>query len=123
MGMGKEALAGPTGPPGPKGDDGVSQTPKRVSTLPDAVVQGEQLYVTAAYAKTNGFDITPTTILETAYDGYGLGNRLWARDVGNGYGEGRLYSRRCFISKPFTGFRHKSFCPQKYFNRLSLYRC
>ena len=85
---------GPTGPAGPKGDigpGGVSDTPKRVATLPADVVQGEQVYVTASYSKNNGVDITPSAVAESAYDGYDLGNRLWARDVGNGYGEGRLY--------------------------------
>ena len=59
------------------------ETPRRVTRLPsDAVGKaGENIYLTADYNITTGFNLTPEAFAGTTFDGEGAGARGWWRGV------------------------------------------
>ena len=61
----------------------VSNTPRRVTRLPsDAVGKtGENIYLTADYTITTGFDLTPEAFAGTTFAGQSAGTRGWWRGV------------------------------------------
>ena len=75
----------------PSGGSGGANTPRRVTPLPANAdsLKGEEVYNTADYNRTTGFDVTPVPFAETTIDGLSAGTRGWWRGAG-GFALGRL---------------------------------
>ena len=69
-------VKGSKGDPGPAG---ISDTPKRVTTLPATIKEGEEVYLTTDYSKTNGVDIVTSNFANTSAGGEGIGTRGWIK--------------------------------------------
>ena len=70
----------------------IQSTPAMTSRLPaeSTSKEGEDVYVSADYPITTGFNITPVPFAETSVDGFGAGTRGWWRGL-SGYSVGRLH--------------------------------
>ena len=72
------------------GDEGVQNTPRRVTVPPTERLKGDKWYLTADYTSPSGIEITPEEFSGTELDGLGLGTRGWYTKADAGFDLGYI---------------------------------